>query len=289
MKNKAFTIAEVMITLSIIGVIAAIMIPVLDDSRPDEITLNYRKAFYAIEEGVQSIVNDTKLYEDGDLLHPKNETSASGDTTGRILCYNLSNALNTIGAVTCPGDSGSSTLKLVNSNGATGSNMLASQQNFKFSNGAAIGGIHGEWSSINDDLSTVSASNEYFITLCVDVNGLQKGPNKGCKTSDRSVDKRDQFRIRVSRDGKVYTGNSVGANNWFMENMMLVNPRVIVSQKEKWTETQKQNLIRSASSTSKPSLTSKTPSLEEYGYIWVNSLSRWTFTGGFIPSEKKKN
>lgn len=281
--KKAFTFIETMLTLSIIGVLFAIMIPILDRTKPDDVTLNYRKTFYTIEEAVASMINDKKLYSSGDLAEPITGT----DTNGKIFCRNLINSLNTIGKTQCHGDSGYSELSLVNSKDYKGSDMVANNVNFKLSNGAAIGGIHGNWSNINDDLSVVSDETEKFITLCIDTNGFAKGPNKGCSTDSRAIDKRDQYRIRISREGKVYTGNTVGPNNWYMENYMLLNPRMILKQKLSWTDSQITNLKKAASDENIPSMTDSNDDLDELGYTWNNNANRWIFTGN-INSTKRK-
>ncbi len=289
--KKAFTFVEVMLALSIIGVLVSILIPVLDNTKPDDTTINFRKTFFAIEESVSAIINDIKLYDSGDLAIPNGSAT---DENGRILCYNLANTLNTIGKVNCPGDSGfDSDYKLLNSEGETGENLSAEDVNFRLSNGVAVGGIHGSWSNVNDDLSVISEDEpkKYFITLCVDINGMEEGPNIGCKTDDRADVNRDQFRLRFSRDGKVYSGSSAGANNWYVENLMLINPHLILKVKRHWTDKQIENLVRPASSNNKPDLKNRAENLDEIGYIWVQTGSTandgiWTFTGGEVPESK---
>ena len=314
--KKSFTFVEFMLAMSIIGFLVALLIPALDRSKPDQTTMIYRKTFFTIEEAVAYIINNPKLYKTGDLLYPVAKESAEikTDDNGYYLCRNIVDSLNTIGRVRCEAENYS----MVNAEGFTGSDMTANQVNFKIPNGAVIGGFNPQngWSNKNDDLTEIPASDaseadlrayygfkaensdlNQFITLCIDVNGPNKGLNEGCSTTHRSSRFRDQFRIRIARNGKVYTGNSLGANNWYAENLMLINPRAITISKQKWTENQKTNLNRSASSANRPQLTGSTSTtdsltqapLTEFGYIKHDSISRWVYTGGIVPSHRNQS
>ena len=47
-KKNAFSFTELMIVVSIIGVIASFMIPALVKTEPNEAALNYKKTFFAL-------------------------------------------------------------------------------------------------------------------------------------------------------------------------------------------------------------------------------------------------
>lgn len=311
--KKGFTLPEVMLVLSIIGVLMAIMIPILDNTKPDETTLKYRKTFFAIEQGVRNILNDVKLYESGDLRYASgtptatettividdvtyiNDTAGDDDGSGRRLCYNLANTLNTIGTVRCPGDGKANYTPLILGNGSptvtqpVGADTAVAEAekdenmtdvkevNFTLSNGAAIGGITGRWNITNDDKSWAQRA---FITLCVDVNGIARGPNRGCKTEDRADEKheRDQFRIRIARDGKVYTGSPTGPNNWYLETLMLVNPGGVIGDLRRRSAAERAELAKGINA-AVSDLT--TPESCPVGYEWYESAHRCIFLGGF--------
>ena len=193
---KAFTLAELMIVLSIIGTIAAFMIPVLHKTRPDDSVLMYRKAFYTIEEAVKHLTNDINLYYDGDL------------SKGANFCQNMANAVNTIGSINC-------------SSSYTGkTDMVAADVNFTLSNGVDIGGLN----------QAIVSGEE--ITICVDINGVNVGLDKGCEAgsieADNSSDirQRDQFRLKIKSDGKVSVKYIDTDNyNYGSEYAMLTDPR----------------------------------------------------------------
>ncbi len=67
MRRKAFTLAEVMITLTIIGVISAIVVPVAVNSRPDENVMKFKKAHNTLYKVINTLVTSDKYYRDGDL------------------------------------------------------------------------------------------------------------------------------------------------------------------------------------------------------------------------------
>ena len=61
-KIKAFTLAEVMITLAVMGVLASIMLPVMSKIRPDKTKATFKKAYYVVERTVFDMVTDESLY-----------------------------------------------------------------------------------------------------------------------------------------------------------------------------------------------------------------------------------
>ena len=62
MNKKAFTLAEMLITLGIIGVIAAITIPALVAQRPCENKINLLRAYNTLSRAVTDIASDETLY-----------------------------------------------------------------------------------------------------------------------------------------------------------------------------------------------------------------------------------
>ena len=65
--KKAFTLAEVMITLTVIGIITAIIIPVANNSKPDKNVIKFKKAHELLYSTIQTLVKSEKYYLNGDL------------------------------------------------------------------------------------------------------------------------------------------------------------------------------------------------------------------------------
>ena len=65
--KKAFTLAEVMITLTVIGIITSIIIPVAINSKPNENIMKFKKAHNTLYQVISELVNSDKYYLNGDL------------------------------------------------------------------------------------------------------------------------------------------------------------------------------------------------------------------------------
>ena len=64
---KGFTLAEVMIVLTVIGVLTAILLPVARQSMPDENLMKFKKAHNTLGTVIRELVTSDKYYLDGDL------------------------------------------------------------------------------------------------------------------------------------------------------------------------------------------------------------------------------
>jgi len=62
--KKAFTMAELLVTLSIIGVVAAITLPTIRSVMPNKYDAMRKKAEYELEQKVTELVNDDIVYGD---------------------------------------------------------------------------------------------------------------------------------------------------------------------------------------------------------------------------------
>ena len=65
-KLKGFTVAETLVTLGIIGVIAAVVLPILNDTKPNEEMIMLKKAYYNTARVVSELINDEELYPEYD-------------------------------------------------------------------------------------------------------------------------------------------------------------------------------------------------------------------------------
>ena len=67
MKKSAFTLAEIMIVLTVIGILTGILMPIAFHSAPDEDVMKFKKAYNMITTTIREMVNSDKYYLDGDL------------------------------------------------------------------------------------------------------------------------------------------------------------------------------------------------------------------------------
>lgn len=197
MIKKGFTLPEVIVTIFILGVIAAVLVPAATKSRPDENKIMLRKAYSTVEQTVSELIND-------DINYPATQTTTVGGipvqrgfnytdagSNGNIpantdkFCYLFTQKLNTTEDGTCPITTDSTP-----------------PEPFKTSDGV-LWWLKGSF-----------PTNLVNYTITFDVNG-DKGPNCGfttdyeamneCNTSDLPL--QDQFSVRVRYDGKISIGD----------------------------------------------------------------------------------
>ena len=66
-KKLAFTLVEVMVTLTVIGIITSIIIPVAIHSKPDENIMKFKKAHNTLYQVISELINSDKYYLNEDL------------------------------------------------------------------------------------------------------------------------------------------------------------------------------------------------------------------------------
>ena len=67
--RKAFTLAELMVCLLLISVLATILLPAIMQNRPNKNKVMFRKAYYIIERVVSELINDDDLYPTNEELN----------------------------------------------------------------------------------------------------------------------------------------------------------------------------------------------------------------------------
>ena len=101
MKKLAFTLAEILIVLVVIGVITAILLPVAIQSSPDENVMKFKKANATLGKAISELVN-SEYYLNGDLgvkadgtllsIDFNNEEETSANV--KYFCETFANVLN---------------------------------------------------------------------------------------------------------------------------------------------------------------------------------------------------
>lgn len=96
MKNNAFTLAEILIVLVIIGVLTMILLPVAFQSSPDEKVMKFKKAHNTLLTAVKELVSSDEYYQNGDLGLRADGKLLDGTHKGDIVyfCNTLSSVMN---------------------------------------------------------------------------------------------------------------------------------------------------------------------------------------------------
>jgi prepilin-type N-terminal cleavage/methylation domain-containing protein len=103
MTKRGFTLAEVMITLTVIGIITAVIVPVAISNKPDENIMKFKKGHNTLYQVVSTLVNSDKYYCNGDLfLRADCNTVINGDHEGdnTYLCKMFADVLS-VKSVNC--------------------------------------------------------------------------------------------------------------------------------------------------------------------------------------------
>lgn len=86
-KNIAFTLAEILIVLVLIGVLSAILLPVAFQSAPNEAVMKFKKGHNTFTTVIKELVNSDKYYMDGDLGTRANGNLIDGSHNGDITYF----------------------------------------------------------------------------------------------------------------------------------------------------------------------------------------------------------
>ena len=94
--KKAFTLAEIMIVLVIIGVITAILLPIAIHNAPDENVMKFKKGHNTLLTAIRELVNSDEYYLNGDLGIKADGTLLDGSHVGdcTYFCETLSQIIN---------------------------------------------------------------------------------------------------------------------------------------------------------------------------------------------------
>lgn len=173
--KKAFTLAETLITLGIIGVLAGVSMGMLSSNNPNSDMLMFRKAYNITTNAVYSILQSGAYYEEGVLSDTSNTpvnvngAQVQGDTK---FCQVFASIVNAIDAPVCPG-------------------VAWDAPSFTTADGVA-------W-YIPSSRFAVNA------TISVDVNGDSR-PN--CLAGAADCNHPDRFEIQITPEGKVNVNNA---------------------------------------------------------------------------------
>ena len=190
MIKKAFTLSEALITLAIIGVLAAILIPVLDNARPDKDKVTYKKALYNMQGAVSNAMDSQVFSMAANSAAYWKDENISADA----FCQAIAGSLNTSGKVNCTGTSS------------------YDNPNFITTDGIRYWGLEGKFSG---------DSREIFVDRPLSAN--ERG-----KLSQSRGRADTGMKMEVSYDGKVITPEGTGSYDY--ENELIENSLQVTKQ-----------------------------------------------------------
>lgn len=223
--RKAFTLAETLITIGLIGILAAILIPALTAVSPNRNKVMLRKAYTTLEQTVSKMINDGVDYPSGQVVTDSNGhvcqrgfnyTDITTNTSNKF-CYFFTDNLNTIGNISCP---------------AVGAGWATTEKAADTTDGMT-------W-FLNNSMSVENGwnfpvANAYDTFVIVDVNGVNNAPNcfndqywstykpdAATYNYTGTCSNPDTFIFGIRYDGKIQVGIGAGSDP-YLENV-LKNP-----------------------------------------------------------------
>ena len=197
--QSAFTLAEVMVTLVVLGILASILMPIVKNLYPDKQKVMFRKGYYIAERIVYEVVNDEELYPskegkiglDNVMAVPYlgqtfgDSDSSNSDAAKAKFCKLFSEKVNVsdYNAIAC--DSNHAVPQV------TGNTRNA--PSFTTTDGIA-------WYLPISNFESATPSTFYRV-IYIDVNG-DLDPN--CQYNASTCPKPDTFEINVRADGKIF-------------------------------------------------------------------------------------
>ena len=196
-KLRGFTLAETLVTLGIIGVVASVVLPMFVRVRPNEEMIMLRKAYYLASRTINELINDEDFYPDTEDENTSGFSNTNPDPPARYhgvvyegnekFCGLFAARMNLRGQPDC-------------NTTATFTNGAAPVGNFTTTDGMVWGLPTGNAGNFARGTAPAGDGTNIAQTITVDVNGDKRPncfPGNGCRNPDR-------YRIRVDRWGKIF-------------------------------------------------------------------------------------
>lgn len=201
MKRFAYTLAEALIALAIIAVIAAITLPMANKFMPDGTKVLYLKAYDSLMTITHGIAANTQIYptknEGGTIIYKNyplfnlNAVTVDGTTYGgnrAKFCQLLAASF---------GDNAPNCSVSYVENPAWNATNIS----FTANNGA-------EFMVYTDSAITSGNIAHYKTDVYIDTNGIERGNN--CSFNENSCKEPDRFKFEISSDGKIIASDIKG-------------------------------------------------------------------------------
>lgn len=214
MKIKAFTLTELLIALAVIGILIAILLPVIFNLIPNQNTLMAKRAYYAIRTITSNLLNDDACYPPKEHAQSAEERNGFDDGYGYADCMMWGGKYNESYINTENANSKFLTLfvnKLDLKNNNTNNSVILGSGDTTYTFTTKDGIV---WTAQNMKLG--HSNTNPSIELVMDLNGSD-GPN--CKsTSDTNCSNKkdfDKFTVKIHANGNIdileeWAANAVG-------------------------------------------------------------------------------
>lgn len=236
-KKKGFTLTEVMVAVTILGVLATVLYSLAHKVAPSNNKVLFKKAYYDLSEAVAQMINDESLYPSSEVntgvgSTPRNFNYTQLSTTptyytSNKFCYLLSERLNTI-SVNCQAYNSTSVGNFTTSDGMYWQIYVPYDDVAGYTN-RNTATTSTQFPVCNPTTATVCTSSYYTTLVTVDVNGTGASHPPNCSTvalTNPTVSAcaagivPDTYRIGVRFDGKLDVSTDSTAIN------ILSNPTV---------------------------------------------------------------
>lgn len=191
MRNKkAMSLAEVLVSLAVIGILTMILIPVITKTTSNKEKFLYKKAINTMQNAVSAVMNDNGVVNSSNFWP---ELSNNGQSFREAVAA-----------------------KIVTIDGVSSSKGTSSDSpDFKSNDGMIWWGLPDEW-------PTSGSKPAKYVDVNVDVNGA--GGSNLSSENATGEQKPDQLKIRVMKDGRVVVPSyDEGGSDWSYESEYLTS------------------------------------------------------------------
>ena len=190
--KKGFTLAELLVTLGIVGVVAALTVPTLAKLRPDESKSKYLKSYAVLVDATNELLSDGSLY------FPTAYTADGLPSCVGLACQGCEDAMVESYGLECSDLSDDKFAYLL-------SWKLGSDKNYDNATFTTKDGV--QWTIDSSADTNTKAQSVQTSTVTIDVDGPDKGKNS---TFGASCMNPDQFTFEVDTNGKVTPTDALG-------------------------------------------------------------------------------
>ena len=217
MKQRGFTLAEVLIALCIIGVIAAITMPMVNKFRPDKTKVLYLHSYDSLTLAVGDIANNTEIYpeignnnlvfKDYPFMNFNAATYAGNNISGGTnkLCRALATSFNILEDVE---SIVSDTTIACNDTYTAYNRTTNSPFNISFTNKNGVEFMIT--TNANNPILPAPQANTYTTDVIIDINGSDIGNGPNCVYNESSCKNPDRFTFKIGADGTLRPTDEAG-------------------------------------------------------------------------------